>query len=386
MKKLFYDSGRQLPTRLFSLDVSRGVAALAVVFYHWQHFYYVDNIRPANFSKTAQPLADLFKIFYLKGHMAVEYFFLLSGFVFFWLYREPIRKGIISFSSFFAYRFSRLYPLHFVTLFSVMGLQYIHTCLSSAPFIYIKNDLYHFILNLFFVSSWGGARGASFNAPVWSVSVEILLYLIFFYIALIKMGNGTFCSLLFFLFLVLSQVYRSKVFEGGAMFFLGGATFYLTTFLLANYFHFRKYLYLCFIVYWGGVFVNIYVMNLHSYFYSHTIGKIIYQTFIYPEYLLFPITLITLVVIEVSTSVNFRLLAWLGDSTYSLYLLHFPLQILFVIMASLSVIPIEFYLNVQFLGGYFLILMVLSYVTFYYFERPAKRICRDWFRINNSAV
>ncbi|MDF7795325.1 hypothetical protein [Pseudomonas syringae] len=29
--------------RLYTLDVLRGVAALSVVFWHWQHFFYVDN-------------------------------------------------------------------------------------------------------------------------------------------------------------------------------------------------------------------------------------------------------------------------------------------------------------------------------------------------------
>ena len=36
------------------------------------------------------------------------------------------------------------------------------------------------MLNLFFASEWGQQYGYSFNAPVWSVSIEILLYVIFF--------------------------------------------------------------------------------------------------------------------------------------------------------------------------------------------------------------
>ena len=39
-----------------------------------------------------------------------------------------------------------------------------------------------FILNFFLVSGWGFEKGPSFNGPVWSVSVEIIIYFFFFYL------------------------------------------------------------------------------------------------------------------------------------------------------------------------------------------------------------
>ena len=52
--------------------------------------------------------------------------------------------------------------------------------LNGAYFIYQFNDFRHFLLNLCFAQSWGFEYGLSFNGPTWSVSIEILLYVVFF--------------------------------------------------------------------------------------------------------------------------------------------------------------------------------------------------------------
>lgn len=48
-------------------------------------------------------------------------------------------------------------------------------------FVYPNNDIKHFLLNLFFASSWSFESGHSFNGPIWSVSVEVLLHALFFF-------------------------------------------------------------------------------------------------------------------------------------------------------------------------------------------------------------
>src|SRR5437867_12012474 len=76
-------------SRLAALDALRGVAALAVVFWHWQHFFYHGTRRGA-LEISRQPFYDVFYLFYQKGWMAVDLFFVLSGFIFFWLYSSQI--------------------------------------------------------------------------------------------------------------------------------------------------------------------------------------------------------------------------------------------------------------------------------------------------------
>lgn len=91
--------------RLTCLNGLRGLACSCVAFFwHYQHF------TPNHF-----PFSYLAYWPYHYGWIAVEFFFLLSGFIFFYKYSNLISNNAISFKKFFILRFSRLYPLHFVT-------------------------------------------------------------------------------------------------------------------------------------------------------------------------------------------------------------------------------------------------------------------------------
>ena len=160
----------------YTLDILRGLAGLSIVIWHFQHFYYFQP----SFIRSSQPYYNFFYFFYNHGHLAVIIFFSLSGFIFFWLYYEKIKTGLVSGKKFFLLRFSRLYPLHFITLIIVFLLQLYSIKKTGAYIIYINNDLKHFLLNFFFISGWGGYEGPSYNAPIWSVSLELFAYIIFF--------------------------------------------------------------------------------------------------------------------------------------------------------------------------------------------------------------
>ena len=168
--------------RFHSLDALRGLAALSVVFWHWQHFFYGSEGLASSFERSEQPLYPVFELLYLHGWMAVDLFFLLSGFIFFWLYADRISQGLVTAKEFLVLRLSRLYPLHLVTLLAVIvGQQvYLYSTGGGTAFVYQFNDGYHLFLNLLMLPSVGLEKGYSFNAPFWSVSVEVVLYLIFF--------------------------------------------------------------------------------------------------------------------------------------------------------------------------------------------------------------
>jgi peptidoglycan/LPS O-acetylase OafA/YrhL len=218
------------PKRLYALDVSRGFAALSVVLWHWKHFAYKGNSLPQDFERASQPLYGILKLFYENGIRGVQYFFLLSGFIFFWLYGESIKMKPTHFKGFWVQRFSRLYPLHFVTLLIVALLQFLYASREGAFFVYPFNDWCHFLLNLGFASKWGLESGESFNGPVWSVSVEIILYLIFFLMASFRLGGLLFCLATTGISFVLVnlQLAQDAIFGGATLFFLGGAVFHLT--------------------------------------------------------------------------------------------------------------------------------------------------------------
>jgi len=80
-----------IPHRFYSLDLIRGLAALSVVFWHWQHFFY-DGVTPGVYNVQNQPFYALFFVLYQRGWLAVDFFFSLSGFIFFWLYVGAIAE------------------------------------------------------------------------------------------------------------------------------------------------------------------------------------------------------------------------------------------------------------------------------------------------------
>lgn len=81
------------PDRFHALDVSRCVASLSVILWHWQHFAYEGHSLSDEFVRNDQPLFNILELFYIKGAAGVSYFFILSGFIFFWLYKNQSNQN-----------------------------------------------------------------------------------------------------------------------------------------------------------------------------------------------------------------------------------------------------------------------------------------------------
>ncbi len=112
------------PKHLYLLDILRGLASLAIVVWHYQHFFYVAPGKISEeFVRSSQPLYFIFWPLYDNGHFSVQLFFVLSGFVFYFIYYDKVRSRSVSGYDFLILRFSRLYPLYFVTLIYVAVVQ-----------------------------------------------------------------------------------------------------------------------------------------------------------------------------------------------------------------------------------------------------------------------
>jgi peptidoglycan/LPS O-acetylase OafA/YrhL len=167
----------RLPKRHFNaLDLSRLLAAIAVLFWHYQHFFvppveYGFHVRRA----AVVPLYHLFAWAYDWGHVAVQYFWAVSGFVFAHVYlADEQARG-----RFWLARVARLWPLHLLTLVIVALLQGLYGHINGTDFIYHQNNVRHFLLALPLAHYWGWQANQSFNGPSWSLSTEILAYAAF---------------------------------------------------------------------------------------------------------------------------------------------------------------------------------------------------------------
>jgi len=165
--------------KLLGLEALRFLATIAVLLWHYQHFAFVAD-RPVGLTTGELPFYGLFFPFYEAGDYGVWVFWCISGFIFFWKYRAVIADRTIDSRTFFIYRLSRLYPLHLATLLLVALLQTLYAAQHGFFFVYQANDVPHFITHLFMASNWLPLRIQSFNGPIWSVSVEVLVYAAFF--------------------------------------------------------------------------------------------------------------------------------------------------------------------------------------------------------------
>ena len=367
---------KKWPKHLYVLDISRGVAALSVVLWHWRFFAIEENIMPHDFNPENQPMYAVLRLFYENGSMGVKYFFLLSGFIFFWLYGNSIKNKKINSLRFSIHRFSRLYPLHLMTLLCVAFLQFIYTYREGYSFAFPFNDIYHFILNVFFASHWGAQKGLSFNGPVWSVSIEILLYFVFFITMFYQRGGWLFCLLISASSFILSSIIFHPIFGGLAMFFLGGFIFHLTLMLSKKEPLPTQLVYCITILFWACVIFDCYIQDISIYILTTgKMGKIFLRAF--PQYLLFPFTICSLALLEINKGPLLKSMSWVGNITYSSYLLHFPLQLLFAIAVSFGILDFNFYKHSIYIIFYFLILIPSSYITYIKFERPMQQVIRN---------
>lgn len=348
--------------RLHSLDALRGIAALTVVFWHWSHFFYVGT-EPGLHVESRFPLDAIFHPLYAKGWLAVDLFFLLSGFIFFWLYAAPIREKRVSPSTFAALRFSRLYPLHLVTLLAVAAAQAGFRRFTGSDFVYGWNDFRHFGLNLAFASSWGFERGYSFNAPAWSVSIEVLLYALFFVLCrLTSCGFVVLGALSAFGHLAIERV-NPALGSGFGSFFLGGFVQLLHDRLVraGRAGSAARPLVALTVVAWAVAGV---ALHRHwNLFWISTLG-------------VFPVTVLTLATLESAGAGPGPRLGSLGDVSYSSYLLHFPLQLAVVGLTTWLGVSRDVFYSPLALVAFFAVLLVLSRASFRFLEMPPQRWLR----------
>lgn len=359
-----------LPKRLHSLDVARGFAALSVVVWHWQMFFYESGGLPDSFRPQSQPFYAVLQPFYDGGaHLAVSFFFLLSGFVFFWLYCEPITQGRCSALRFAWFRFARLYPLHLATLCLVATLQVIYACQQGGYFAFPFNDAYHFVLNLFFASHWGFERGWSFNAPTWSVSIEIALYTMFYlFVRLSGATNRGLWIAVLASFLLAKSGLDHRWGAPALAFLMGGVTFRVVQRYLAS--DDRK---------WDGLIIaataGIWLASL----FIDSVSEAVVHSKSARLLFLFPMSVAALVLLELKIPTWIAKLSWVGDITYSSYLIHFPLQIVFVVVATEFGLDRTLFLSPLCFLVFFAVLVITSLLVFHWFERPAQRWLRSRF-------
>ncbi len=348
-----------MPRHLHSLDALRGVAALSVVLWHWQHFF---DSKGGHFDPTQQPFYPLLAPFYRQGMKAVELFFCLSGFVFHWLYARRIAEGSVPARSFAVLRLSRLYPLHLFTLIIVAAGEAAFQRIHGGVYLFRADDLGQLLLQLTFTAGWVPGSDGSFNGPAWSVSVEVLLYLIFFVSSRLGMIRWPHMVAFVLVGVALVNFFDYRIGIGVVGFFMGGLAFQAFDVARRSGPGSLKWALACVAI--GFVLVPL----LHRVDLDRRFSSLICFNLI-----IFPASVVALALIECSKSAPWSRFAFLGQISYSSYLIHFPLQLGFVLIGSILpalAINSPFYRSPASLLLFFSVLIPFSFASFHWFEKP----------------
>jgi peptidoglycan/LPS O-acetylase OafA/YrhL len=147
------------------LTALRGVAALLVVFYHLTKVVDPDwATRPALHVVAS-------------GYLAVDLFFVLSGFVMTHVYGRDfiVAPTAARYRRFLVARLARIYPLHVFVLALWVALELVR----PAPFTDPARSPGALLAHLLLVQDWHVGPVLTWNEPSWSISAEWAAYLAF---------------------------------------------------------------------------------------------------------------------------------------------------------------------------------------------------------------
>jgi peptidoglycan/LPS O-acetylase OafA/YrhL len=333
-------------TRLPCLDGLRGIAAVAVMLFHFNTFFLPQARLP----------------FVGQAYLAVDLFFLLSGFVMAHVYGRLLASNWRAhWWEFARARCARIYPVFAMTTLAMM----IAVALFKDPLIYVSFTAGTLLLQPFLLQQW--AFGLSWDYPSWSISTEAEAY-IFFVFAADLLLTGKHPRLI--AACCVAIVAALSIAYGGSLNLFNGVSTLLRTLsefslgVLLYWAHLddtifaRKWAAMLF----GVLFVGLWKISRLDFFVVVAFGCLIYHAASTKD--------------TYGRLLNSRPLIALGNWSYSIYLWHAPTH--YAVMASFAAIglPVN---NLGLLSSRLLLLVTglavvgLSAFSYQYFEIPVRR-------------
>lgn len=338
--------------RVEALTGIRGIAAWLVVLYHMR--LSLTDIAPAWLIGALG-----------HGYLAVDLFFMLSGFVLWLNYAPKLRAGgFASVPAFLWRRFARIWPLHILMLAAMLCFALVLLATGRDTSAYPFAEL---PLQVLLIQNWGLTQTIAWNHPAWSISAEWGAYLLFPLLvlacdwqrlpsAVLVACVGAFAGLLF------------AVFAGAGESNLGGQ---ITTLgLWRCLFEFSMGALTCILWQrWQGralVAGGLLLAGLLLLVGGVLAG--IAQTAFLPLGFLCLLLALALDSGPVAQMLSQRSLVWLGEVSYATYLAHIPLLIGF----KLAFVGEDLQIGWAVLVAYMLVLLALSGALYHFWEKPAQ--------------
>lgn len=341
---------------LSKLTFTRFIAALMVVAFHFGA-----NIPPFD--------GDIISRAFRQGPYAVQYFFFLSGFIMATVYATDSPSRFDK-RTFWIARFARIYPVY------LLGL-------ALAAFL-VSPDFLTLLLNVTLLQAWSAPHALSMNNPGWSLSVEVFFYAAFpaFLMVLtknkIKLASAVaiaLCLLHECLNIYLSNAFESNLPVNPIIEAMGP---YFPPLSLPFFF--------------AGCVLAVLAKNdqlprlvrvASSSVMLAAVAVVAWLYFRLPLIVIpFGLLILSLTRGNVPSILSSRLAIFLGESSYALYILHFPLYLLYLTYIAPKLQTdktTELYI-------YICLLIATSCITFVAIEKPCRRYLRAASRKDKMAT
>jgi len=356
--------------RFKALDGIRGIAAIIVAFiWHYQHF-----------APETYPFSKVLYWPYHFGWIMVDLFFILSGFIFFNIYGKRISEHTLSLKDFAVLRFSRLYPLHWLTLIVVFVIQVFRKLngVPSFPLHYSRNIML-FLFNIPMLQNGWITTAFSYNGPAWSIPIEIMMYLLFFAV-FFNTGKTkkyiVYCLLLIYLGVIITfsrqniPFFNGQVSRGLMGFFIGCITGEVYNFCNVS----KKI---------GNVFTGfccfaMLFLTIVPALFGYDVLKswaLVYTFAFFPAFVF-----VVLKIKVLSNIFSIKPLVYFGNLSYAIYLLHYPCQLIVKTLDEFTGLHIN-YSSKAFFIMFTISVIVLSHFTYYFFEKPVQKYIRKKYEL-----
>ncbi|NWA28731.1 acyltransferase [Pseudomonas gingeri] len=348
MQQLSRTHNMDVLSSLSKLTFTRFIAALMVVAFHFGAPFYPFN---------NQAVSELFR----QGPKAVEYFFLLSGFVLSVVYssNEP---GQFKIGTFWIARFARIYPLYLLGLI----------------FSYYLGVPEHIVLalNVTLTQAWWAEHAISMNNPGWSLSAEAFFYLMFplfiFVLTKKRLPMAVAISLFSYLVLEYAPLYVPRL-DGSPLLYKAAKIVLGPYFPIRNLPFFMVGASLGALLKFGVITPN----ALRFFKFPAIYAVILFAWFHYTlPFIVVPFCALILSLMQSQGRVigflSGRTGVLLGESSYAVYILHYPLYVWYLNFAQPTFeasAVVKFYI-------YVIALIVLSIFVFFVVETPCRKAIR----------
>ncbi|MFT5677122.1 MAG: peptidoglycan/LPS O-acetylase OafA/YrhL [Paraglaciecola sp.] len=333
----------------------RGVAALWVVAFHLtDHIQYHVPLWLTQFLQ--------------QGYLAVDFFFVLSGFVIALNYFDRLANNFskAQLFDFMIKRIARIYPLHLLIWLAYLSIPLAYILMDKDFSGIGRYDLEGYLLGLVLMNNWGFLGGLVWNVPAWSISTEFGAYLLFpLLVIILRLNRAWFIAFGLIIFCCLSIF---ALYDNLNIPSLGENIGKIGLWRCLFEFTMGTGIYLLYrqcstiIEVWRVWIISFGVALLLLTFFFTDVADYIYA----------PVGMAAILVgslnRQAANSIFARgILKWLGDISYSVYLSHYFIKDwMKLTLLEEGVTPLWW------IGLYFAVTLLVSHLLFKYYEIPAK--------------